>query len=178
MVLNFFVCLDQEENKYKVSACSKKISESWIRLLFRLSFAFIGRFSLANIHSQLSEQFLESQAAFGTNSLKRVTGRIFTSYFIEASRNFIYNFLYTKTTKNYENHQRSCKKYCFDFWDLQKYICLLTLSISLAVNVTDVKQFHIEYWFDILEPLEKIRLLTPSLWNYKLNKLPERNKIF
>jgi hypothetical protein len=66
------------------------------------------------IHSRLPENFSESQAGFGTtfkgtggyqkagtSSLKRVTGRNFTtvliSDFIVASRNFILDFLHKKT---------------------------------------------------------------------------------
>jgi hypothetical protein len=37
------------------------------------------------------------------------------SDFIEASRPFVLNFLHKKTTKNYENNQRSFKKYWSDF---------------------------------------------------------------
>ena len=84
------------------------------------------------IRGRLSEQFSGSQAGYGTttvprdtggyqkagtNSLNRVTGRNsqLVSDFIEASRNFDLDFLHKKTTKNYENHQRSFKKYCFDY---------------------------------------------------------------
>jgi hypothetical protein len=72
------------------------------------------------MHSQLSEQFSESQMAFrttfivtsgylktGTSFLKRVTGSIFRkllSDFIKASRNFILNFLHNKEAKYSENH--------------------------------------------------------------------------
>jgi hypothetical protein len=76
-----------------------------------------------NIHNRrLSEQLSESQAGFrttfedtggyqkaGISSLKRVTGRK-VSNFIEASRNFILDFLHTKTTENCEKHKRSFKK--------------------------------------------------------------------
>jgi hypothetical protein len=84
------------------------------------------------IQGRLSEQFSESQADLGTtfrdtsgyqkagtSSLKRVTGRIFTitivSDFIEASRNFILDFLHKKTAKNCENQMRPFKKNYFDF---------------------------------------------------------------
>jgi hypothetical protein len=40
--------------------------------------------------------------------------------FLEASRNFIFDFLHKKTTENCENHKRSFKKYFFDVKDLQK----------------------------------------------------------
>jgi hypothetical protein len=49
----------------------------------------------------------------GTSSLKSVTGKEnsqVVSDFIEASRNFIFDFLHKITTKNFENH-----KYYFDF---------------------------------------------------------------
>jgi hypothetical protein len=36
------------------------------QISFQASFAVIGRFILVYIHSRLSEQFLESQAGFGT----------------------------------------------------------------------------------------------------------------
>ncbi len=42
---------------------SKTCFESRTRILLRLSYALIGRFSQAYIHGQLSEQLLESQAA-------------------------------------------------------------------------------------------------------------------
>jgi hypothetical protein len=74
------------------------------------------------VHSRLSEQFSESQAGFrttfkgtggyqkaATNYLKRV------SDFIEASRNFILDFLHEKTTEKCENLKRSFKMYCFEF---------------------------------------------------------------
>jgi hypothetical protein len=51
----------------------------------------------------------------GTSSLKRDIGRNLTistvSDFIEASRNFILDFLHKKATENCENHKRSFKKY-------------------------------------------------------------------
>jgi hypothetical protein len=51
---------------------------------------------------KIRAQLSESRTSF----LKRVTGRIFTiSDFTEASRNFIFGFLYKKTAKNGENHQ-------------------------------------------------------------------------
>jgi hypothetical protein len=71
------------------------------------------------IHSRLSEQFSESQADFGTpfkgtggyqkartNSLRGLLEGIsqLVSDFIEASKNFILDFLYKKTTENRENH--------------------------------------------------------------------------
>jgi hypothetical protein len=82
---------------------------------FCSGFALIGRFILVYIHSQLSEQFSESQAGFGTtfkgtgctqkagtSSLKRVTGLQLVNDFIEASRKFILDFLRKKTTENCE----------------------------------------------------------------------------
>jgi hypothetical protein len=76
--------------------------------------------SALHIHGRLSEQLFRITGGFrkaGTSPLKRVTGRMFTivSDFIEACRNFFLNFLYKKTAKNCESHQRSIKKYCFDF---------------------------------------------------------------
>jgi hypothetical protein len=66
-------------------------SESRIKFLFRLSFALFGKFLTVYIHSRLSEQFLGSQAGYGTTfrdtggyqkagtrSLKRVTRINFT----------------------------------------------------------------------------------------------------
>jgi hypothetical protein len=110
---------------------SKSFSESYIKFLFPLlSFALIGQLFLVYIHSRLSEQFSESQAGFGTtfkgtggyqkagtNSMKRLLEGIsqLGSDFIEASRNFILDFLHKKTTENCENHNRSFKKYCFEF---------------------------------------------------------------
>jgi hypothetical protein len=62
-------------------------------------------------HSWLSEQLLESQAP-----LKKVTGMIFTisKLFLEASRNFISDFLHQRAAKNCEN-QMHVKKILFDF---------------------------------------------------------------
>jgi hypothetical protein len=70
---------------------SKYCSVSRIKVLFRLSFALIGRFFPVYIHSRLSEQFSGSQAGYGTtlrdtggyqkagtSSLKRVTEKNFT----------------------------------------------------------------------------------------------------
>jgi hypothetical protein len=73
---------------------SKSCSENRIKFLLRLSFALIGQFFLY-IHSRLLVQLV--------------------SVFIEASRNFISDFLYKKTTENCEKHNRSFKKYCFEF---------------------------------------------------------------
>jgi hypothetical protein len=55
-------------------------------------------------HRWLSEQLLKSQKA-GQAPLKKVTGMIFTvsKLFIEASRNFILDFLHKRTAKNCEN---------------------------------------------------------------------------
>jgi hypothetical protein len=47
----------------------KERCTSTSKFLFRLSFALIGQFSsvyILQIHGQLSEQFSDSQAAFGT----------------------------------------------------------------------------------------------------------------
>jgi hypothetical protein len=87
----------------------------------------MSKFSPEEVHVRLSEQCLESQAAFGTtlrvsgvyqkagtSSLKRVTGVIFTiSDFIEASRNFMLDFLHKKTANICKNHQRSFQKVLF-----------------------------------------------------------------
>jgi hypothetical protein len=98
-------------------ACLKTLSNfkscSEIFVQFRLSIALIGQFFLVYFLSRFSEQFSLLQAGFGTNckgtsSLKRVTGRNFTISkkfdFIEASRNFISDFLHKKTTENCENY--------------------------------------------------------------------------
>jgi hypothetical protein len=80
------------------------------------------------IHSRLSEQLLETKPEL--SSLKRVTERIFTiskCAFIEATRNFIMDFLHKKTAINCENHKSSFKKYCFDF---RKNIHLTTLPCA------------------------------------------------
>jgi hypothetical protein len=90
----------------------------------------MGLFFLVYIHSRLSEQFSKSQAGFGinfkgtggyrdqkagTSSLKRVTGRIsqFVSDFIEASRNFILDFLHKKTTENVKTISAHSKRVLF-----------------------------------------------------------------
>ncbi len=101
-------------NSLKTLTNSKSCSKSRIKFLFKLSFALIGKFFLAYIHCRLSEQFSESQADFGTtfkgtsgyqksgtSSLKRVTGRNFpiSKWFLEASRNFILDFLHKRQLK-------------------------------------------------------------------------------
>ncbi len=94
-------------------------SESRIRFLFRLSFAFIGRFILVYIHSRLLEQFSESQAvsqllkpqaairkpqqALWRGLLEGISQLI--SDCIEASRNVILDFLHKKTIENCENQK-------------------------------------------------------------------------
>jgi hypothetical protein len=56
----------------KTPTNSNDSSESRVKFLFRLSFALFGGFSPMYIYCRFSEQFSESQAAFGTTS--RVTG--------------------------------------------------------------------------------------------------------
>ena len=125
----FLACFVLKKNQNEVYVCffentnSKSCSES------RISFALL---SLVNFfwctfiagfrnnfqnHRRVSEQLLKAQAVIREpekSSLKRVTGRK-VSNFIEASRNFILDFLYKKTTKNCENHKSSFEKYCFNF---------------------------------------------------------------
>jgi hypothetical protein len=64
-----FSLLRSRENQYGIKCLlaslktlfnSKSCSESRIKFLFRLSFAFIGQFFLVYIHSRLSEQFSDS----------------------------------------------------------------------------------------------------------------------
>jgi hypothetical protein len=92
-----------------------------------------GRFFPVYIHSRLSEQFSGPQAGYrtthvrdtggyqkvGTSSLKRVTGRNFTISKLshKSKKKLGFGFLYKtkKTSRNYENRQRSFRKYCFDF---------------------------------------------------------------
>jgi hypothetical protein len=76
-------------------------------------------------HRRLSGQLLVSQAAVG--KLEQASWRDLlegflqlVSDFIEASRNCIVDVLLKKTAKNCANHQRSFKKYCFDFQNLSK----------------------------------------------------------
>jgi hypothetical protein len=59
------------------------------------------------------EQLLDSQAAIGKPEQALCKGllEVFSQL---VSRNFKLDFLYKKTAKNCENHQRSFKKYCFD----------------------------------------------------------------
>ncbi len=109
---------------------SKNCSESRIKFLFRLSFAVISRFFPVYIHSWLSEQFSGSQAGYGktfrdTAAIRKSEQALceglqegiseLVSDFIEAVRNFIFDFFHKKTTKNCENQKRSFKKYCFNF---------------------------------------------------------------
>ncbi len=72
------------------------------------------------ITSEFSEQLLKAQAAIRKPKQALWRGLLegisqLVSDFIEASRNFILNFLHKKTTENCENHKRSFKKYCFEF---------------------------------------------------------------
>jgi hypothetical protein len=86
---------------------SQSCSESCIKFLFRLSFALIGQFFLvygtfiAGFQDNFQNHRRVSEQKVGTSSLKRVTGRHFTLLrdFIEASRNFILDFLNKKTTE-------------------------------------------------------------------------------
>jgi hypothetical protein len=91
-----------------VTSSLKVVLKAASEFLFLLSFATISQFSLvcSACHSQLTEKFFVSQAAFtatfrvtggyikaGTSLLKRITGRIFRiSYFKEANRNFFLLF--------------------------------------------------------------------------------------
>ncbi len=103
-----------------------------MKILFRLSFALIGQFFLVYIHSRLSEQFSESQVGFWIWTVLEAQAAIrkpeqalwrgllegisqLVIDFLEASRNFILEFLHKKTTKKFENQERSFKKYCFEF---------------------------------------------------------------
>ncbi len=80
IVFKFLACPVQDKNKFKFSACFfetltkfKTYFESLIKILFRLSFALIARFSPVYIHAgfrnniqdhgRSSKQLLESQAA-------------------------------------------------------------------------------------------------------------------
>jgi hypothetical protein len=90
----YFACLVKVKKKFllatlKTLTISKDCSESYIKFLFRHSFALIGQFSTVYIHDRLLEQFLGSQVAFGitsrgcywkavTSVLKMLTGGIFT----------------------------------------------------------------------------------------------------
>jgi hypothetical protein len=63
---------------------------------------------------------LESQAAIRNREEDSCRGLLegfskLVSDLMEASRNFILDFLHMKTIKYCEYHQRSYKKYCFDF---------------------------------------------------------------
>jgi hypothetical protein len=105
----------------KTHTNSKKFSESLLSLVNFFQCTFIASFrNNFQDHSRDTEQFLETKGGYqkaGTSSLKGVTGVIsqLVSDFIEASRNIIFDFLYKKATKNYENHKRSFKKYSFEF---------------------------------------------------------------
>jgi hypothetical protein len=110
---------------------STNCSESRIKLLLRLSFALICRFFQCTFiacfrnnfqeDGRVKEQLLETQAAIRKpeqalwRGLLEGISKLLVSDFIEASRNFGFDFLHKKTTKNFENHKRSLKKYCFDF---------------------------------------------------------------
>jgi hypothetical protein len=119
MVFKFLACLVQEKNEYEVFACSlKSLTNSKNRkphqTSVRLSFALIGGFFPVYIHSRLSEQFQDHIRGFGTtfkdtgcnqkagtSSLKKLEGNSqFRRDFIEASRNFFFDFPHKKTTKN------------------------------------------------------------------------------
>ncbi len=140
MVFKFLACWVLRKIKIKFLLASlktltnsKSCSENRRKFLFRLCSHWSIYSSVHDeyIHSRLSEQFSVSQTGFGTNfegtdgyqkagssSLKRITGRNFTivSYFIEASRNFILDFLHKKINKTCVNHKLSFKKNCFKFY--------------------------------------------------------------
>jgi hypothetical protein len=100
MVFKFLTCLDLEKNQYVVFACYfENLTTVILKVVSKAASYFCSGFSLLSlvnfflvyIHSRLSEQFLESQAGFGTTfkgtggyqkagtcSLKKGTGRIFT----------------------------------------------------------------------------------------------------
>jgi hypothetical protein len=114
----------------KTHTNSKKCSESRIKFLFRPFFALVGQLSPASIngrfsekfsgHRRLSEQVLESYAASRKPEQTPWKGLLegflqLVKDFIEASRNLILDFLYKKTAKNCENHQRSFRKVLFGF---------------------------------------------------------------
>jgi hypothetical protein len=81
---------------------SKSCFESRIKFLFRLSFA-LGTIFRTQADFGKTFKCISCYQKAETSSLKRVTGRNFTSTvvsdFIEASRNFILDFLHKKTTK-------------------------------------------------------------------------------
>jgi hypothetical protein len=133
------------KNTYQISN-SKGCSESCNKFLFRISFALIGRYfpvyCTVYIHGRLSEIFSGSRAPFGTtfrvtrgyrtagtSSLKRVTGRIFTiTVVMEASRNFIFDFLRQKKPKIVKTISAHSKSTVLIFRTAKK-IFIITLSL-------------------------------------------------
>ncbi len=131
---------------------SKKISESCIKILFRLSFAFIGRLSQAYIHGQLSEAFSGSQAAFGTTFRDTNVFRKpeqtpwrwlqegflqLVSYFIDASRNYIWIFSTKRQPKIVKTISAHTKSSVLIFVTLKKIIHIpSTFYVSSVKFVT------------------------------------------
>jgi hypothetical protein len=68
-------------------------------------------------HRRFSEQLLEQRTTIGKLDWNKPSEGFLqlVNDFTEASRNFNLGFLHKKTAKICENHQRSFKKYCFDF---------------------------------------------------------------
>jgi hypothetical protein len=124
MVFKFLACLVQEKIKIKFLLASlktlknsKKCSVSRSVPAFLCSHwsnfspcTFIASFrNNFEDHRRVTEQLLETQAAIRKPEQALWRGLLegisqIVSDFIEASRNFYLDFLYKKTTKNYENH--------------------------------------------------------------------------
>ncbi len=135
IVFKFLACLVQEKIKIKFLLTSlKTFTNSKNCSVSRIKFLFWRFFSLNGVHCtfiasfrnnfqdhrRVTVQLLETQAAIRKPEQALWRGLLvgisqIVSDFIEASRNFDSVFLHKKTTKNYENHQRPFKKYCFDF---------------------------------------------------------------
>ncbi len=121
-----------------IQTSSKDCSDSCIKFLFRLCFLSL-MVNFSRIHSWpafgtivkitggFRNNFYSYRVAIGELERASWIGLLegflqFVSDFIEAIRIFILNVLHKKTAKNFENRQRSHKKYCFDLQYLQKNI--------------------------------------------------------
>ncbi len=140
MVFKFLPALLKENNQYKFSACFFE-NIYWFKRLVQKSHQISALYFLlsywsifSSVHGRLSKQYSGSKAAFGTTFRvqedtgkpeklsEEVTGWIFTisKGFGRSKKKLNFKSSSQKTTKNCENHQRSYKKCCFNFQDLQK----------------------------------------------------------
>ncbi len=93
----------------------KNCSVSRIQFLFRFSFTLIGQFSGSQAGYGTTFRDKGGYQKAGKSSLKRVTGMKFTisKWFRRSKQKLWFGFPTQKTTRKYENLQRSFKKILF-----------------------------------------------------------------